>query len=54
MILLYFGTAHAVYIRKEVGGLVVAWSCGLVAKALVAHASGSIPGDSRFFTSFLS
>ena len=47
-------------IRKEVGGggggLVVAWSCGLVVKALVAHASdpGSIPGDSRFFTSFLS
>ena len=31
------------------------WSCGLVVKALVAHASdpGSIPGDSRFFTSFL-
>ena len=32
------------------GGLVVAWSCGLVhvVKALVAHASdpGSIPGDS--------
>ena len=24
-------------IRKEVGGLVVAWSCGLVVKALVAQ-----------------
>ena len=34
----------------------VVWSCGLVVKALVAHASdpGLIPGDSRFFTSFLS